>query len=489
MDELLERLAEIADLERVAMLMAWDQEVCMPPAGGEPRGELRATVGRLAHERFTDERVGEWLAAAAPRNELEADVVRVAKRDFDKARRVPGELVAELARAGVAARGAWLQAREANDYASFAPYLERNVELRRRYSACFPEAEHPYDPLLDDYEPGMSTADVRDALERLRDGLVPLVAAAPEIDDSLLRVGPFPEAGQRRLLVTVLRAVGVDEEQWRLDEAAHPFEATIAPTDVRLTTRYDEADLDSLYSALHEFGHGLYEHQIDPALTRTPVGGGASSAWHESQSRLWENMVGRSPGFWRWCFPHAQAAFPEHFGGATWREVQRAANAVRPSLIRVSADEVTYGLHIVLRFELELALIEGDLAVADLPAAWEERTRAYLGLDVPDHAHGVLQDIHWAEGAFGYFPTYALGNVIAGQLWGRLTADLPDLDERFAAGEFAPLREWLAEHVHRYGRRHLPSELLERVVGEGLDPAPYLAYLEAKVDASAQLMS
>jgi carboxypeptidase Taq len=489
MDELLERLAEIADLERVAMLMAWDQEVCMPPAGGEPRGELRATVGRLAHERFTDERVGEWLAAAAPRNELEADVVRVAKRDFDKARRVPGELVAELARAGVAARGAWLQAREANDYASFAPYLERNVELRRRYSACFPEAEHPYDPLLDDYEPGMSTADVRDALERLRDGLVPLVAAAPEIDDSLLRVGPFPEAGQRRLLVTVLRAVGVDEEQWRLDEAAHPFEATIAPTDVRLTTRYDEADLDSLYSALHEFGHGLYEHQIDPALTRTPVGGGASSAWHESQSRLWENMVGRSPGFWRWCFPHAQAAFPEHFGGATWREVQRAANAVRPSLIRVSADEVTYGLHIVLRFELELALIEGDLAVADLPAAWEERTRAYLGLDVPDHAHGVLQDIHWAEGAFGYFPTYALGNVIAGQLWGRVTADLPDLDERFAAGEFAPLREWLAEHVHRHGRRYLTTELLQRVVGEGLDPAPYLAYLEAKVDASAQLMS
>jgi len=489
MDELLERLAEIADLERVAMLMAWDQEVCMPPAGGEPRGELRATVGRLAHERFTDERVGEWLAAAAPRDELEADIVRVAQRDFDKARRVPGELVAELARAGVAARGAWLQAREANDYAPFAPYLERNVELRRRYSACFPEAEHPYDPLLDDYEPGMSTADVRDALERLRDGLVPLVAAAPEIDDSLLRVGPFPEAGQRRLLLTALRAVGVDEEQWRLDEAAHPFEATIAPSDVRLTTRYDEADLDSLYSALHEFGHGLYEHQIDPALTRTPVGGGASSAWHESQSRLWENMVGRSAGFWRWCFPHAQAAFPEHFGGATWQEVQRAANAVRPSLIRVSADEVTYGLHIVLRFELELALIEGDLAVIDLPAAWEERTRGYLGLDVPDHAHGVLQDIHWAEGAFGYFPTYALGNVIAGQLWGRVTADLPDLDERFAAGEFAPLREWLAEHVHRHGRRYLTTELLQRVVGEGLDPAPYLAYLEAKVDASAQLMS
>jgi carboxypeptidase Taq len=389
----------------------------------------------------------------------------------------------------VAARGIWLQAREAGDFAPLAPYVERNIELRRRYSACFPEAEHPYDPLLDDYEPGMSTAELREAFERLRDGLVPLVAAAPEVDDSLLRAGPFPVAGQRALLATVLRAMGVDEEQWRLDEAAHPFEATIATNDVRLTTRYDEADLDSLYASLHEFGHGLYEHQVDPALARTTLGGGASSAWHESQSRLWENMVGRSAGFWRWCFPHAQAALPERFAGATWQDVQRAANAVRPSLIRVSADEVTYGLHIVLRFELELALIEGELAVADLPAAWAERTHAYLGLDVPDDAHGVLQDVHWAEGLFGYFPTYALGNVVAGQVWARVTADLPDLDERFAAGEFAPLREWLAEHVHRFGRRYLATDLLERVVGEGLDPAPYLAYLEAKVQASAQLMS
>jgi carboxypeptidase Taq len=489
MDELLERLAEIADLERMGMLLAWDQEVVMPSAGAEARGELRATVGRLSHERFTDERVGELLESAAPRDELEADVVGVARRDFDKARRVPGELVAEMARAGVAARGFWLTARETNDFALFAPHLERNVELRRRYSACFPEAEHPYDPLLDDFEPGMSTAELREALERLRDGLVPLVAAAPEVDASLLRGGPFPEAGQRALVTTVLRGVGVDDEQWRLDDAAHPFEATIATNDIRLTTRYDEADLDSLYSSLHEFGHGLYEHQVDPALARTPLGTGASSAWHESQSRLWENMVGRSPGFWRWCLPHAQVALPERFAGATWQEVQRAANAVRPSLIRVSADEITYGLHIVLRFELELALIEGSLAVADLPAAWNERTQAYLGLDVPDDVHGVMQDVHWAEGIFGYFPTYALGNVIAGQVWARVNADLPDLDERFAAGEFAPLREWLAEHVHRSGRRLLPTDLLQRVTGEGLDPAPYLDYLEAKVQTSAQLMS
>jgi carboxypeptidase Taq len=492
MDELLERLAEVADLERAGALLAWDQEVFMPPAGAEGRGELRATVGRLAHERFTDERVGELLESAKPRDEIEADNVRVARRDFDKARRVPGELVAEIARASSAARVTWLDARQRSDFAAFAPSLERNLELRRRYSACFPEAENLYDPLLDDYEPGLSTAELTEALGRLRDGLVPLLAAAPEVDDSLLRGGgpaAFPEAGQRALVRTVLQAVGVDDEAWRLDEAAHPFQVTMAVGDVRLTTRYDEGDLDSLYSSLHEFGHGLYERQVDPALARTPLAGGASSAWHESQSRLWENMVGRSPGFWRWCFPHAQAALPERLAGATWQEVQRAANAVRGSLIRVSADEVTYGLHIVLRFELELALLEGDLAVADLPAAWNERTHAYLGLDVPDDARGVLQDVHWSEGIFGYFPTYALGNVIAGQVWARVTAELPDLDERFAAGEFAPLREWLAEHVHRYGRRLMPTELLERAVGGPLDPAPYLAYLEAKLEASAQLMT
>jgi carboxypeptidase Taq len=489
MDELLARLAEIADLERAGMLLAWDQEVCMPPAGAEARGEVRATIGRLAHERFTDERVGELLEAAAPRDELEADVVRIAHRDFDKARRVPGVLVAEMARAGVAARSAWLDARERSDFAIFAPFLERNVELRREYSACFPEAEHPYDPLLDDFEPGMSTADLRDVLSRLRDGLIALMQAAPEVDVSLLHGGPFPEPGQRALLRTVLAAFGVDDRQWRVDEAAHPFESTLDAGDVRLTTRYDEADLDSLYSAMHEFGHGLYEHQVDRALARTPMAGGASSAWHESQSRLWENMVGRSAGFWRWCFPHAQAALPEPFADATWQQVQRAVNAVRPSLIRVSADEVTYGLHIVLRFELELALIEGAIGVDEVSEAWNERTRSYLGLEVPDDAHGVLQDVHWAEGIFGYFPTYALGNVIAGQLWTRVRADLPGLDERFAAGDFAPLRDWLAEHVHRHGRRHLPAELLERVVGEALDPAPYLAYLEGKVQASAELMT
>jgi carboxypeptidase Taq len=492
MDELLQRLAEVADLERAVAVLSWDQEVCMPPAGAEGRGEVRATVGRIAHERATDERLGELLEAAQPRDEVEADIVRVARRDYDKARRVPGELVAEIARASAAARMAWLQAREESDFAGFAPHLERQLELRRRYSACFPEADSIYDPLLDDFEPGMRTSELTGILERLRDGLIPLVASAPEVDDSLLRdggPGAFPEAGQRALVRTVLRAVGVDDEAWRLDEAAHPFQATLSVGDVRLTTRYNDGDLESAYSSLHEFGHGLYERQIDPALARTTLGAGVSGAWHESQSRLWENMVGRSPGFWRWCFPHLLAAFPARFAGRTWQQVQRAANAVHRTLIRVSADEVTYGLHIVLRFELELTLLNGELAVADLPAAWNERMYEYLGLEVPDDARGVLQDVHWSEGIFGYFPTYALGNVIAGQLWARVSSELPDLDEQFAAGDFAPLRAWLGEHVHRFGRRLMPGELLERVVGGPLDPGPYLAYLEAKLESSAQLMT
>ena len=491
MDELRERLAEVVDLEQAVAVLSWDQEVCMPPAGAEGRGEVRATVGRIAHERFTDERMGELLAAAQPRDELEADMVRVARRDYDKARRVPGELVAEIARTSSTSRMAWLQARRNSGFASFAPHLEGQVELRRRYSACFPEAEHPYDPLLDDYEPGLQTDELTEALTRLRDGLVPLVAAAPTIDDSLLRDGPgaFPEAGQRALVRTVLRAVGVDDDAWRLDDAAHPFQATLAVGDVRLTTRYDEHDLDALYSALHEFGHGLYERQIDPALARTTLSGGVSGAWHESQSRLWENMVGRSAGFWRWCLPHAQEALPGYFSGRTWQDVQQSVNVVRRSLIRVSADEVTYGLHIVLRFELEVALIEGALAVADLPAAWNERMRSYLGVEVPDDRQGVLQDVHWSEGLFGYFPTYAIGNVIAGQLWARINAEMPDLDERLAAGDFAPLRDWLGENVHRHGRRLMPDELLARIVGGPLDPAPYLAYLERKLEASAQLMA
>jgi carboxypeptidase Taq len=488
--ELRTRLAEIADLERLSMLLAWDQEVMMPPAGAEWRAGQRATLERLTHERFADERIGELLAAAVPETPLDEDLLRVTRHDYDKARRVPADLVAELVHAGATAHEAWARARAESDFALLEPHLRRNVELRRRYIACFPEAERPFDALLDDYEPGMRTAEVEDVLGRLRDGLIPLVGAAGPGDAALVQGGPFPVEGQRRLLETVLRQVGVDQERWRLDVAQHPFQATIAPGDVRLTTRYAEDDLDSLFGTLHEFGHGLYEANVDPELARSPLGGGVSSAVHESQSRLWENMVGRSAGFWRWCFPHLQAAFPERFAGRDWSDVHRAVNAVKPTLIRVSADEVTYGLHVVLRFELELGLFEGGLDVSELPEAWAERMRSYLGLEVPDDTHGLLQDVHWAEGLFGYFPTYALGNVIAGQLWARISADLPDLDERMARGDFVALTGWLAEHVHRHGRRLEPAELVAQAAGGPLDPEPYLAYVREKVaGASAGLIA
>ena len=490
MEELRERLAEIADLERVSMLLAWDQEVCMPPAGGEARGEMRATVGRLAHERFTDERVGALLAEAAPRDELEADIVRVARRDFDKAVRVPGELVAEMARAGVAARGAWMQAREANDFAPFAPYLERNIELRRRYSACFPEAEHPYDPLLDDYEPGMTHR--RGARRARAPARRPGAARGLGAPDRRRRAARRPVPRGRPA-----RAAGHRAARHRRRRGAVAPGRGDAP--VRGDHRRDGRAADDALRrgrhatrctrSLHEFGHGLYEHQVDPALERTPLAGGASSAWHESQSRLWENMVGRSGGFWRWCLPHAQAALPERFAGVTWQEVQRAANAVRPSFIRVAPTRSPTGCTSPCASSSSSRSSRATWRWPTCPRRGTSACSAYLGLDVPDDVHGVLQDIHWAEGAFGYFPTYAVGNVIAGQVWARVTAELPDLDERFAAGDFAPLREWLAENVHRFGRRHLTTEMLERVVGGGLDPAPYLAYLEAKIDASAQLMS
>ncbi len=484
MTALRERLGEVADLERTALLLAWDQETTMPPAGAAARADQRATVERVAHERFIDGRVGELLEAAQPCDEIDVDLLRVARRDHDKAVRVPAELVGRLARAGAHGHTTWAAAREQSDFARFAPALEANVALRREYAACFPDAVRPYDALLDDFEPGLTTAEARVVLDALRGGLVALVQAAGETDDAIVHGGPFPLEAQRALVETVLRQVGVDDQSWRLDVAEHPFQATIGLGDIRLTTRYDVRDLDSLFSTLHEFGHGLYEAGVDPALARTPLAGGVSSAVHESQSRMWENMVGRGPGFWRWCFPHLKAAFPARFDGADWSDVQRAVNAVRPSLIRVSADEVTYGLHIALRFELELGLFEGDLEVADLPAAWNERMRSYLGLEVPDDAHGVLQDVHWAEGLFGYFPTYALGNVIAGQLWTRISAEIPDLEEGFARGDFTPLRAWLAEHVHRHGRRLGPQETISRAAGAPMDPAPYLEYLAAKISSS-----
>jgi carboxypeptidase Taq len=441
------------------------------------------TLERIAHERATAPELGALLDA------IDGDdpVVRMARRDHDRARRVPVELAADIARAGSDAIGVWIQARQESDFSAFRPALERNLELRRRYADCFPEVDHPYDALLDRFEPGMTTPQVRDVFARLRAGLVPLteaIAAAPA--PPALR-GPFDVGEQRELALEIVRAFGFDDGQWRLDRAVHPFAAAISPTDIRVTGRFDEGSLSGVFAVMHEVGHGLYEHGVDPALARTTLGSGASLGMHESQSRLWENLVGRSEPFWRHWLPRARKRFPAALGDVALEDFLRAVNVVRPTFIRVEADEATYSLHVILRFELEVALMEGTLSVAELPEAWNAKTKELLGIDVPDDARGVLQDIHWAHGELGYFPTYALGNIVAAQLWRAVRADLPALDDQLAAGDYAPLREWLREHVHRHGRTFMPSELLHRAIGAELDPQPLLDHLDAKYRALYRL--
>lgn len=498
--ELRERLAELSDLAAAGSLLGWDQQTMMPERGADRRAEQLGTLGKLLHERFTDPAIGRLLDAAEadgltpevaasadddPRA-IDAALVRVTRRDWEKARRVPSELAAKIARAGALGHAAWVEARERSDFAAFLPALRRNVELKLRYVECFDGFDDPYDVLLDDYEEGMTSAEVDALFGELRAALVPLIAAIAEradaVDDSLLR-GDFPVERQRALVRSVLERLGWSSDGWRLDEAAHPFATTIGgPGDVRLTTRYDPGYVGmALYGAIHELGHGLYESQIDPALARTPLGEGVSLGVHESQSRLWENIVGRGRPFAGWLHGRLVESFPERFTDVDADAFFRAVNRVSPSLIRVEADEATYGLHIILRFELERAMIAGTVRLEDLPQEWNARMREYLGVEVPDDARGVLQDVHWSGGDIGYFATYALGNLIAAQLWERARADLPDLDDALAAGDGAPLRGWLREHVHRFGRRLPPRDLVQRATGAPIRVEPFINYLNGKL--------
>jgi len=489
---LVERLAEVQDIAGAAGVLAWDQRTKMPAAGAGARADQLATLTRLAFERFTSDEIGTLLDEVEPWGQsldydsLEASLIRVTRRDYDKARRVPLDLRAEMARAGALGEPVWREARKASSFELFRPVLEQAVELKKRYIECFQPVDEPYDALLDDFEPGMTTAEVRAVFDELKTGLVPLVAEIAErsdvVDDSALR-GDFPLAAQQAVEGEILRAFGFLDDEWRVDETAHPFASKGGPHDVRLTTHHEPATLTSLFACMHEFGHGLYEFQIDGDLYRTPLGRGTSLGVHESQSRMWENMIGRSLPFWERFFPRLRDAFPSRLGSLDAEAFYRAANCVRPSLIRIHADECTYNLHIILRFELEQDLVSGRLDPADASEAWDAKIREYLGIDVPDVADGVLQDMHWSGGAIGYFSTYALGNVISGHLWERIRRELPDLDDHTRAGEFGELREWLREHVHRYGRKYMPSELLQREVGGGLDPQPLLRYLRDKFGA------
>ena len=485
------RLAELDDLSNVTHLAEWDQQTMMPARGAPGRAEVLGTLRRVSHEKFISEETGALLDEAqsalngTPFESDAASLLRVTRRRWEKARRVPVELAAEQARAASRGQKAWAEARANSDFSAFVPYLEHNLDLERRYIDCFDNYDCAYDVLLDDFEPGMQTATVNRLFDELKSELVPLIATltdhADRIDASCVR-GDFAPATQRELASRVVALMGFDPSAWRMDTAVHPFAMSIGAEDVRITTRWDPTYLPAgLYGAMHECGHGLYEAGIAASLHRTPLGHPDSLGLHESQSRLWENMVGRGRAFSTVLAPIIAELFGGRLAGLDAETLYKAVNRVQPSFIRVEADEATYGLHIVLRFELEQELIEGRLAVRDLPDAWNERFKAYLGLDVPDDAHGVLQDIHWSIGAFGYFPTYALGNLIAGQLWQRAHTDMPDLEVRLERGELLPLREWLREHVHRHGAKFSMPELLERVVGGPIAVGPFVSYLKTKL--------
>jgi carboxypeptidase Taq len=487
-DTLRTRLGEIRDVAKAGSLLSWDQQTNMPPRGSTVRAQQLGTLGRIAHELFVSDETGSLLEELLPyeesldRDSFEASLIRVVRRDYDKAVRVPPELSAEITRTGSRAFTVWIEAREASDFERFRPWLEQLVELKRRYVECFQPADEPYDTLLDDYEQGMKTAEVRSIFDRLKDVLVPFVEAAGSSATPPVK-GRFPAAVQRRLSLEIVRRFGFDDAAWRLDTAPHPFAESLATSDIRITTREPEDSLDGLFATMHECGHGLYEFGVDPDFERTPLARGASYGLHESQSRLWENLVGRSRPFWSWLYPQVQETFPDELGSVDAERWFRSINDVRPGLIRIEADEASYNLHIILRFELEQRIMDG-LDLRELPDLWNEMMDRYLHVDVPDDGQGVLQDVHWSRGGFGYFPTYSLGNVISVQIWERLREDVDDVDEQIARGEFGAIREWLRENLHRYGRKYTPAETLERAAGGPIDPEPYLRYLQGKLAAA-----
>jgi carboxypeptidase Taq len=433
-----------------------------------------------------DEETGRLLEAARPYEESldpdsdDASLVRVLRRDYEKAVRVPAELRAEMARAASQALPAWSKAKAASDFEAFLPALERNIELRLRYIECFDDVEEPYDVLLDDFEPGTSTAEVTRIFDQIKARLAPAIHELHGRESDAALTGEFPPEKQEELSQELVDLLGHRPDAWRVDPTEHPFASGAGVDDIRITTRYDADSLESLFSTMHEYGHGLYNHQIPREIANLPIGSACSLGIHESQSRLWENLVGRAEPFWRFFYPRLQDVFPEQLRSVELERFLGATNVVERSLIRIRADEVTYGMHVILRFELEQDIVRGRVALRDLPAAWNEKMHEYLGLEVPDDAHGVLQDMHWAGGMIGYFPTYLLGSVMSVQIWQKAVEDVPDLEEQIERGEFGALREWLGEHVHRHGRKFLPQETLERAVGATIDSQPYLDYLAAK---------
>jgi carboxypeptidase Taq len=491
---LLAELRELAVLTSINATLGWDQEVMMPPAAAGLRGEQAAMLSTLMHERRTSSRMGDLIAQCEADAETMADPdaaanLRNLRRDYDRVTRLPTELVREMAEVSTLAMHRWREAREKGDFAAFAPWLERLVGLNRTTAEALgvPQGGELYDALLENFEPGMRAAELDRVFGELRTGLVPLIRELRESGSppnaEWMNI-PLAMDAQVAFNRGVVERMGFDFNGGRLDVSTHPFCESAGPGDTRLTTRYDERQLlSALHGTMHETGHGMYEQGLPKAQRfGQPLAEAASMGIHESQSRMWENFVGRSRPFWEWALPELQRQVSDPaVARLDVDTVYRGLNLIEPNLIRIESDEATYNLHIMLRYDLERAMLKGDLAVADLPGAWNERVRADLGLEVPGDKEGVLQDIHWSMGAIGYFPTYTLGNLYAAQLWDALSGDLADLDDQLRRGEFGGLLAWLRTNVHAHGRRYTAPELCERATGRPLSHEPLLRYMEGKL--------
>ena len=490
LQQLKARLAEVNDLQSAGALLSWDQSTYMPQGGAEARGRQMATLAKLAHQKLTDENVGALIEELGPQVAQLADdsddrrLVAVAKREFERAVRVPEQLVGELSNHLAVTYDIWTRARPANDFAIVLPYLEKTLDLSRQLANCFPGYAHIADPLIDMADYGMKAASVQALFTELRAELVPLVqaiTAQPPADDRSLKQH-YPAQQQLAFGLNIIRAYGYDFERGRQDLTHHPFMTKFSLGDVRITTRVNENDLsEALFSTLHESGHAMYEQGIERAYEATPLGDGTSAGVHESQSRLWENIVGRSRTFWEYWYPALQQAFPSQLGAVPLDTFYRAINKVERSLIRTDADEVTYNLHVMMRFDFELAMLEGRLAVRDLPEAWRERFKADIGITPPDDKDGCLQDVHWFAGTIGgSFQGYTLGNILSAQFYQAAHTATPSIDAGLRTGQYADLHGWLRENIYRHGAKFTAAELIERATGSPLTIAPYIAYLRNK---------
>lgn len=491
-EKVCEHVRQTAMLGSIQGLLNWDESTKMPVAAGPYRAEQLTYLSGEMHKRRTDQQLGEWLSElaesdlASDRNSDAGATIHCLLRDYRRATKLPQELVEGLTRASVLGQQGWVEARKNDDFQAFLPFLENTVRLKREEAEAVGYEDSPYDALLDDYEPGEKTANVRKVLADLREELVPLVTAIGESKTASPRellTRSYPIEQQKRFGEMAAKQVGFDFDRGRLDITHHPFCAGIAPHDCRITTRYDEHFMQmALYGTLHEAGHAMYEQGLRTDWYGLPPGSAVSLGIHESQSRMWENSVGRSRAFWEYFFPLAQEHFPEALKGATADDMYFAVNHVEPSLIRVEADEATYNLHIIIRFELEQDLIDGSLAPADAAEAWKAKYREYLGVEPPNDADGVLQDVHWPAGYMGYFPTYSLGNLYAAQFFDQAEADLGDLNSQFASGDFSQLLGWLRTNIHQPGRCYSAPELVEKVTGKPLSHEPLVSYLKNKLE-------